>query len=173
MVTGHLRPSRILPPWQIECVEHAFDDRRRPRNCSLPSKNIAVAVGPGATVLTVMSRPRSSLARISVTAYADSVATRWPNSPELRWTTTTPPRIRRYELYRSLDQDVRTTVAAAPVRVPTLLLTTQGQLDPVRATVAPRITDIVRAMDVPNAGHWLIEENPRFVTAELLRFLDG
>lgn len=78
-----------------------------------------------------------------------------------------------FELYRSLDQDVRTTAASAPVRVPTLLLTAHGQLDPVRATVAPRIADIVQAADVPNAGHWIIEENPRFVTAELLRFLDG
>jgi pimeloyl-ACP methyl ester carboxylesterase len=40
-------------------------------------------------------------------------------------------------------------------------------------TVAPRITGIVRAVDVPHAGHWLVEENPEFVTAELLRFLDG
>ena len=78
-----------------------------------------------------------------------------------------------FELYRALDQDVRHTVAAAPVRVPTLLMTAQGQLDAVRATVAPRVTDIVRAVDVPNAGHWLVEENPEFVTGELLRFLTG
>ncbi|APE38638.1 alpha/beta hydrolase [Nocardia mangyaensis] len=78
-----------------------------------------------------------------------------------------------FELYRALDQDVRDTVTTAPVRVPALLLTAQGQLDQVRATVAPMMTDIVRAADVPNAGHWLVEENPEFVTAELLRFLDG
>ncbi|WP_020551693.1 alpha/beta fold hydrolase [Embleya scabrispora] len=78
-----------------------------------------------------------------------------------------------FELYRALDKDVRDTVAAAPTRVPTLLLTAQGQLDPIRATAAPRMTNIVRAVDVPNAGHWLVEENPGFVTAELLRFLDG
>ncbi|WP_225726598.1 MULTISPECIES: alpha/beta fold hydrolase [unclassified Nocardia] len=51
-------------------------------------------------------------------------------------------------------------------------MTAQGQLDPIRATVAPRITNIVRAVDVPHAGHWLTEENPQFVTAELLRFLE-
>ncbi|WJV44709.1 alpha/beta fold hydrolase [Streptomyces flavofungini] len=77
-----------------------------------------------------------------------------------------------FELYRALDQDVRDTVAAKPTRVPTLLMTAQGQLDAIRRTVAPRITDIDRAVDVPKAGHWLVEENPRFVTAELLRFLD-
>ncbi|MGC4991954.1 alpha/beta fold hydrolase [Nocardia salmonicida] len=78
-----------------------------------------------------------------------------------------------FELYRALDQDVRDAVAAAPTQVPTLLMTAQGQLDPVQATAAPRMTNIVQAVDVPNAGHWLIEENPQFVTSELLRFLDG
>ncbi|MEV0677756.1 alpha/beta hydrolase [Actinosynnema sp. NPDC050436] len=78
-----------------------------------------------------------------------------------------------FELYRALDQDVRDAVAAAPTAVPTLLLSAQGQLDPIRATAAPRMTNIVRAVDVPNAGHWLVEENPAFVTDELLAFLDG
>lgn len=78
-----------------------------------------------------------------------------------------------FELYRALDQDVRDTTAAPPTHTPTLLMTAQGQLEPVRATIAPRVTNIVRAVDVPNAGHWLVEENPRFVTTELLRFLDG
>ncbi|WP_331772195.1 alpha/beta hydrolase (plasmid) [Embleya sp. NBC_00888] len=78
-----------------------------------------------------------------------------------------------FELYRALDKDVRDTTVATPVHVPTLLMTAQGQLDPIRATAAPRITNIVQAVDVPNAGHWLVEENPRFVTTELLRFLDG
>ncbi|MGW2222059.1 alpha/beta fold hydrolase [Nonomuraea sp. NPDC001684] len=78
-----------------------------------------------------------------------------------------------FELYRALDQDVRDTTAAAPVRVPALLMTAQGQLDAIRSTVSPRLTRIVRAVDVPRAGHWLVEENPGFVTAELERFLDG
>ncbi|MEV6594785.1 alpha/beta fold hydrolase [Streptomyces acidicola] len=76
-----------------------------------------------------------------------------------------------FDLYRALDKDVRDTKAAAPVRTPALLMTAEGQLDPVRATVAPRMTNIVRATDVPRAGHWLVEENPTFVTTELLRFL--
>ncbi|WP_433526860.1 alpha/beta fold hydrolase [Nocardia pseudovaccinii] len=78
-----------------------------------------------------------------------------------------------FELYRALDKDVHDTVAAAPTPVPTLLMTAQGQLDAVRATVAARMTNIVQAVDVPHAGHWLVEENPQFVTAELLRFLEG
>ncbi|MEU0239542.1 alpha/beta hydrolase [Nocardiopsis sp. NPDC006198] len=78
-----------------------------------------------------------------------------------------------FDLYRTLDEDVRDTVEAEPVDVPALVMTAQGQLDPVRATVDTRMTDIVRAVEVPGAGHWLVEENPEFVTAELLRFLDG
>ena len=62
--------------------------------------------------------------------------------------------------------------AADPVDTPTLLLTAQGQLDPVRATTAGRLTNVVRATDVPGAGPWLVEENPEFVTGELLDFLE-
>jgi pimeloyl-ACP methyl ester carboxylesterase len=77
-----------------------------------------------------------------------------------------------FELYRSLDQDVQDTTAAEPVDTPTLLMAAEGQLDAIRATTAPRLTNIVRAVDVPGAGHWLVEENPELVTAELLQFLD-
>jgi pimeloyl-ACP methyl ester carboxylesterase len=78
-----------------------------------------------------------------------------------------------FELYRALDQDVRDTVAARPVQAPTLVLAAQGQAQAIQGTAAPRMTNIVRALDVPNAGHWLVEENPQFVTAELLRFLSS
>ncbi|MGW0521814.1 alpha/beta fold hydrolase [Crossiella sp. NPDC003009] len=78
-----------------------------------------------------------------------------------------------FELYRALDKDVRDTVATAPVRVPALVMAAQGQAEAIKATVAPRLSDIVRAVDVPKAGHWLVEENPGFVTEELLRFLKG
>jgi pimeloyl-ACP methyl ester carboxylesterase len=76
-----------------------------------------------------------------------------------------------FDLYRSLDQDVRDTETAAPIATPTLIMAAQGQAAAIHATAAPRMTNIVRAVDVPHAGHWLAEENPRFVTAELLRFL--
>ncbi|MEU5850767.1 alpha/beta fold hydrolase [Saccharopolyspora shandongensis] len=78
-----------------------------------------------------------------------------------------------FELYRTLEKDVLDIVSAAPVRIPTLLMTAQGQLDAIRATVDSRMTNIVRAVDVPRAGHWLAEENPQFVTEELVRFLGG
>ncbi|GLY47284.1 alpha/beta hydrolase [Lentzea sp. NBRC 102530] len=78
-----------------------------------------------------------------------------------------------FGLYRALDQDVRDTVAARPVQDPTLVLAAEGQAQAIRGTIAPRVPNIVAALDVPNAGHWLVEENPRFVTAELLEFLSS
>ncbi|WP_067813944.1 alpha/beta fold hydrolase [Nocardia inohanensis] len=76
-----------------------------------------------------------------------------------------------FDLYRALDQDVRNTLIAPSIQLPALLMTAQGQLDAIRATVSPRITNIVQAVDVPHAGHWLVEENPQFVTDQLERFL--
>ncbi|MFD3732724.1 alpha/beta fold hydrolase [Streptomyces sp. NPDC058632] len=78
-----------------------------------------------------------------------------------------------FELYRTLEQDERDNVAAAPVTVPTLLMTAEGMLPFTRSTVEPRMTRITRAVEVPAAGHWLAEENPEFVTTELLAFLAG
>ncbi|MEU3642143.1 alpha/beta hydrolase [Lentzea sp. NPDC034063] len=78
-----------------------------------------------------------------------------------------------FELYRALDQDVRDTEAARPAQAPTLVMAAEGQAKAIAGTAAPRMTNIVRALDVPHAGHWLVEENPEFVTAELLRFLSS
>ncbi len=75
-----------------------------------------------------------------------------------------------FELYRTLDKDERDNTAARPVKVPTLLMTAEGQVAFVRKTLEPRMSAIVRAVDVPKAGHWLAEENPAFVTSELLTF---
>ncbi|CAM4005826.1 alpha/beta hydrolase [Nocardia ninae] len=76
-----------------------------------------------------------------------------------------------FELYRTLDQDVAANIAASPITTPTLVLTAAGLVDSTMATLAPRIATVTRAVDVPRAGHWLAEENPKFVTDELLAFL--
>ena len=39
-----------------------------------------------------------------------------------------------------------------------------------RSTIQPLMSHVTRAVEVPQAGHWLIEENPGFVTAELMTF---
>jgi pimeloyl-ACP methyl ester carboxylesterase len=76
-----------------------------------------------------------------------------------------------FELYRTLGQDVQDNIAASPISAPTLLMTATGLLDFTRATLQPRVENLVHAVEVPRSGHWLAEENPEFVTAELLAFL--
>ncbi|MEU4645603.1 alpha/beta hydrolase [Micromonospora sp. NPDC023814] len=75
-----------------------------------------------------------------------------------------------FELYRTLDQDERDNKAVKPITMPTLLLTAEGTLPFTRSTVQPLMSHITRAVAVPKAGHWLVEENPRIVTAELKNF---
>ncbi|GAB3711809.1 alpha/beta hydrolase [Amycolatopsis oliviviridis] len=76
-----------------------------------------------------------------------------------------------FELYRTLGQDAAANVGAKPITTPTLLMTAEGLLEPQKATLAPRVANLARAVDVPRAGHWLAEENPDFVSAELIVFL--
>ncbi|GAB2960481.1 alpha/beta hydrolase [Micromonospora polyrhachis] len=79
-----------------------------------------------------------------------------------------------FELYRTLDQDERDNVAAAPIKMPVMLMTAEGSLDFTRSTVEPSMSNITHAVEVPKSGHWLPEENPDFVTAELVKFFaDG
>ncbi|WP_329010369.1 alpha/beta hydrolase [Micromonospora rifamycinica] len=75
-----------------------------------------------------------------------------------------------FELYRTLDQDERDNRAAKPITMPTMLLTADGTRDFTRSTVQPLMSTITRAVEVPRAGHWLIQENPEFVTTELVTF---
>lgn len=76
-----------------------------------------------------------------------------------------------FELYRTLEQDERDNTAAAAVSVPTMVMTAEGTLASTLPTLRPRLANIVRTVEVPRAGHWLPEENPEVVTAELLDFL--
>ncbi len=78
-----------------------------------------------------------------------------------------------FELYRTVAEDERDNTAAVAITMPTMLMTAQGSLSSFRPLVAARMTNITRAVEVPGAGHWLMEENPQFVTAELLAFLAG
>ncbi len=50
-------------------------------------------------------------------------------------------------------------------------MTAQGLLASERQTLEPRDHAITDAVEVPQADHWLIEENPNVVTTHLLGFL--
>ncbi|HEX6340277.1 alpha/beta hydrolase [Umezawaea sp.] len=78
-----------------------------------------------------------------------------------------------FDLYRTLDQDERDNAAARPVAVPTMVMAAEGTLASARPTVEPLFSAVERAVEVPGSGHWLPEENPEFVTRELLDFLAG
>jgi pimeloyl-ACP methyl ester carboxylesterase len=81
-----------------------------------------------------------------------------------------------FELYRAFDQDAIDNLESArkPLRMPVLALSASqgsGEGSPgigfiVRA-VATDVTDVM----VPRSGHWLPEENPRFVLRQLRGFL--
>ncbi|MFD4633943.1 alpha/beta fold hydrolase [Streptomyces sp. NPDC058284] len=75
-----------------------------------------------------------------------------------------------FELYRSLDEDERDNTAATPSDTPTLLLTATGSLAATRPTLTPMPRRVVRGVEIPEAGHWLAEENPEAVTREILSF---
>lgn len=78
-----------------------------------------------------------------------------------------------FELYRTLDEDEQDNIATGPVTVPTMLMTAEGGLEVTQPTLAPLVRTLVRTVEVPGAGHWLPQENPEFVTSELLTFLAG
>jgi pimeloyl-ACP methyl ester carboxylesterase len=78
-----------------------------------------------------------------------------------------------FELYRTLEQDEQDNTASTPITMPTMLMTAEGMLPFTRSTVEPLMTQIVRAVEVPEAGHWLPDENPEFVTEEFLAFFGG
>ncbi|TGD29747.1 alpha/beta hydrolase [Brevibacterium sp. S22] len=76
-----------------------------------------------------------------------------------------------FELYRSLDQDERDNDAADPVAAPTMLLTAEGSLAGTQPTLESLVTDLRKAEEVPDSGHWLAEESPEAVSAEIIDFI--
>ncbi|MDJ1137239.1 alpha/beta fold hydrolase [Streptomyces iconiensis] len=75
-----------------------------------------------------------------------------------------------FELYRSLDEDERDNAAAARADTRTLLLTATGSLASTRPTLTPMLSNVTRAVEIPESGHWLAEENPKAVVREILSF---
>lgn len=84
-----------------------------------------------------------------------------------------------FELYRTLDEDTEDNVQSAkkPLEMPVLVMT--GTAGPYEGTDAEGFTtgtvravaSDVSSVGVPDAGHWLAEENPEFVADRILGFL--
>ncbi|MEU8953657.1 alpha/beta hydrolase [Streptomyces sp. NPDC048518] len=75
-----------------------------------------------------------------------------------------------FELHRTLDEDERDNTAVTPVATPTPFLTATGSLAATRPTLAPMLRRVVRAVEIPEPGHWLAEDNPAAVAREILSF---
>ena len=83
-----------------------------------------------------------------------------------------------FELYRTLDEDTEDNIESAkkPLEMPVLVMS--GTAGPYEGTDAGKFTagtvravaSDVSSVGVPDAGHYLPEENPEFVADELLRF---
>ena len=72
--------------------------------------------------------------------------------------------------WRDLDNN-RALAARGPLQIPVLALGGADGAGPfVEQAFRPVAADL-RGRVVPRAGHWLVDENPDFVTAELLAFL--
>ena len=84
-----------------------------------------------------------------------------------------------FELYRTLDEDTEDNKRSAgtPLKMPILVMT--GTAGPYEGTDAGKFTtgtvsavaSDVSSVGVPDAGHWLAEENPEFVADRILGFL--
>lgn len=86
-----------------------------------------------------------------------------------------------FELYRTLDEDTEDNKRSAgtPLEMPVLVMTgTSGpayedtDAEGFTTGTVRAVASDVSSVGVPDAGHWLAEENPEFVADRILRFLD-
>jgi pimeloyl-ACP methyl ester carboxylesterase len=77
-----------------------------------------------------------------------------------------------FELYRTLDEDAEANMAGeeAPLEMPVMAMSASTWPEGAVADTIRPVGRDVEAVTVPDSGHWLSEENPEFVTEELLRF---
>jgi pimeloyl-ACP methyl ester carboxylesterase len=78
-----------------------------------------------------------------------------------------------FELYRAIPADVRANRAAMRVKLPMPVLALGGERStgPFLVAMAREIATDVRGGAVPCTGHWVPEENPAYVAAQLRTFL--
>ena len=78
-----------------------------------------------------------------------------------------------FEPYRAFPVTAARNQASAQAKLPMPVLALGGQYSagPAIVATARQIADDVRGGSVPDAGHWLVEENPDYLLAQLLAFL--
>lgn len=82
------------------------------------------------------------------------------------------------ELYRTIDEDeVANAAIVEPLDIPVRTFSASAGLTAVPGGVAPYVQPYVSTpvenVAIPDSGHWLAEENPDAVVAELRRFFDA
>ncbi|WP_407149889.1 alpha/beta fold hydrolase [Bradyrhizobium sp. ORS 86] len=80
-----------------------------------------------------------------------------------------------FELYRAFPEDERRFVQFESHKLPMPVLALAGDKSNgmVEVTMAKQVASDVRGGVAPDTGHWLPDENPEFLTARLLTFLQG
>lgn len=78
--------------------------------------------------------------------------------------------------FAAFDQDVidnRAFLARGKLKMPVLAIGGEKSFGPMMATVMRAAADDVSEAVVPDAGHWIMEENPAATTAMVRAFLEG
>ncbi|WP_228828802.1 alpha/beta fold hydrolase [Nocardia cyriacigeorgica] len=73
--------------------------------------------------------------------------------------------------YQTMRRDVADLAGYAPVTMPVLTLAGEDSYPVLREQMADKGTD-VRVVAVPGSGHYIPEEQPEFLLAELTAFFD-
>lgn len=79
-----------------------------------------------------------------------------------------------FEQFHAFDQDAidnRAFLTAGPLSIPVLAIGGEKSFGPEMAVVAKAAFSNVRGVVIPNAGHWLMEENPKATIAAIQEFI--
>jgi pimeloyl-ACP methyl ester carboxylesterase len=78
--------------------------------------------------------------------------------------------------FAAFDQDARDNqmlLARGKLKMPVLAIGGEKSFGPMMATVMRFAASDVHELTIPNAGHWLMEEQPQATVAAVRTFLDG
>jgi pimeloyl-ACP methyl ester carboxylesterase len=80
-----------------------------------------------------------------------------------------------FEQFHAFDQDAldnQKFLAAGPMKMPVLAIGGEKSFGPEMAVVAKAAFSNVQGVVIPNAGHWVMEENPTDTVAAVTKFLN-